>query len=458
MKKVLLALFLICLSKVYAFDIIPSNSNYYYKLNGGSDLSMPPVTNHDDLTVGGDVNANLGYTCDGFNPSISIRNEFNDIKDSLQSLSQDILNSATAAVGTMPLYIIEKANKDLYNFFQNTLSDGKDRFRFSLSSCQQDLDKISQDKSPYQDWFSVSDSQGWLNYARGAEQGQDVDINRAKTEIAKDPKKYGIPWTHKGQNSGGSVGNQMPIEVIADVVQAGYNVMIDPARALDSNSSASSDSELAKFWKTPQNARDWSQLVLGDITISANSDQKTHAGVGLVTLLRTCPSKANNELTCVKTVQQNLANVVTSGDYPSAADLQKISSGQMMITPQVIAAIRNMSIQDQAVTVSKLGEDVALQNLVNESLLLRRLLIAGSETQPVHNLNSATKTIQNTIQILDKDIQNLLFEYNIKKTMTTSTVQTVLGTSNTQELNALSQHEKTQEPVMQHGATYKDKN
>jgi hypothetical protein len=42
--------------------------------------------------------------------------------------------------------------------------------------------------------------------------------------------------------------------------------------------------------------------------------------------------------------------------------------------------------------------------------------------------------------------------------MTASTVQTVLGTSSTQELNALGQREKTQEPVMRHGATYKDKN
>jgi integrating conjugative element protein (TIGR03755 family) len=455
-KKSLLIVILVFLNTdVLGMNIIPSNSAYYYDLGGGSDISMPPVTDHYNMTVGGKAYANLDFTCDGFNPSVSINNTFNDIKDSLEGLEQDILNSATAAVGTMPLYLVEKSDKDLYNFFQNTIEDGKDTFNFSLKSCQDALNNINQDKSPYRDWFSVSDSQGWVNYSDEAKQGQNVDINSAKTEIAKDPEKYGVPWVHPGENSGGTVGSQVPINVIYDVVVAGYNVMIDPQRPLDSKDAAPTDSELARFWATPDEAGKWSQLVLGDITISSDENKRdTNPGVGLVPILRTCPPQANNDLTCVKTLQQNLANIVNSGSYPTSKDLESVSSNETMITPQVISTIHNLNNEEQGVTISKIGEDVAIQNLVDEALLLRRILLAGSQTKPVHNLKPALATIRTTISDLDKDVQDLLFENQVKKQMMTDTLQTVLGRAGSAETSALTEHDQTQEPELKHGATY----
>jgi integrating conjugative element protein (TIGR03755 family) len=457
--KLFLTLILIgIITNAYAINIVPSDSNYYYRLGGGSDISMPPVTDQKDITLGGDMNVNLGYTCDGFNPAISIANTINNIKSSVEGLSQDVINSATAAVGSMPMYILQKASPEIYNLVQNTMSNAADTFHLSMKSCQDSLDEIKEGKSPYQDWFSISDSQGWLNYAKQAQQGQDVDVNNAKQQITKDPEQYGVPWVHHGQNSGGSIGNQASIEVIKDVVIAGYNAMVDKNLALDTNVSAPTGSELGRFWPTSKDAGDWARLVLGDITISSQKGHdETHAGIGLVTILRKCPDvqSVNNDLTCAKNIQKTLIGFVQNVPYPDAAKLAQISSSQMMITPDVIASIRNRTTEEQAVAISKISEDVAIQNLSDEALLLRRVLIAGSQTKPVQNVKPALVTIERTINQLDKDLKDLKFEHDIKAEFSSNTLQTILANGNADKLQASQQHDQTQEPNMQNGAVYK---
>ena len=79
----------------------------------------------------------------------------------------------------------------------------------------------------------------------------------------------------------------------------------------------------------------------------------------------------------------------------------------MLITPEIIRAVRTRTSEEQAIAISKIAEDVAIQNLVDEALLLRHILIAGSQTKPVHNLKPALTTIYRTINQLDQDIKEL---------------------------------------------------
>ena len=67
-----------------------------------------------------------------------------------------------------------------------------------------------------------------------------------------------------------------------------------------------------------------------------------------------------NDLTCAKNIRNKLVELVQSSSYPSAEDLQKVSSNEMMITPDVIASIRNRTTEEQAVSISKIAEDVAV--------------------------------------------------------------------------------------------------
>ncbi len=432
-KKISLwvALGIISITNSYA-DLMPTKPYEYYQLNGGSDLSMPPVQPSTLITVGGDVNSNLGYSCDGFNPAISISNTLNNIEGSMEGMAQNIINSATAAAGSLPMYELQKMDPGLYSLIQNAMNGASDIFNIKMTSCQQALDEIKNGKSPYQDWFSISDSQGWLSNADAAAQGQDVDINDAANDVTQNGPQYGVPWVHPGQNSGGSIGDQVPIKVISDVAIAGYNIMIDPTRSLDDLDAPdpTDNPNLTSFFPNPTAAGQFAALVLGDISITtqaSNAAQGTNAGVGLVPILTSCPNIANTDKTCVKTIQQNMVNLVSSGQTGSPSDYDAVSANGLMVTPQVIEGLSNLDATSQQIYINRIAEDVAIQNLLDEALMLRRILIAGSEAQVVQNVKPALTSVDQSIDELNKDINDLLFEHNVRKDMTSSTMRNLMG-------------------------------
>ena len=444
------------MTSAYALDIVPSNSNYYYQIGGGSSIEMPPVTNNNSIAITG-PSADLNYSCNGFNPMVSISNSINNIKSSVQGMASSVISSATAAVGSLPMYLLSKSNKDLYDLLQNTMSLGREQFDLSVKSCQQALSEIKQGKSPYQDWFSVSDSQGWLQYAKQAEQGQGIDINDAKTQLAKDPAKYGVPWVHKGQNSGGSVGNQQAIHVVKDVVTAGYNVIVDPTRALDDQTAAPTTSPLAQYWATPEDAAKWAQLVVGGITITSNPDipQNTHGGIGLSTLMLTCPTTASSVDTCVKTLQEKLTKIVQANRPPTGDDLSQVSSGQMIITPKLIQAIRNQDPQQQALSISQLAQNVAVQNTINEAFLLREILEVASNIQVIHSMKPALENIKDAIHRLDSSIQGIQRQIELKRELLGNTASVIMQNQYQHQAEAQSNRQSNQKPLNINGAIYK---
>ncbi len=428
-------------------------------MGGGSDLSMPPVSGQQDITLGGDVHSNLGFTC-GFNPSVSIGNTLNHIQDSLQGISQSVIRSATSAVGSLPMYLLAHTNKDLYNLIQNTMTGAMDTFHLHQRTCQNALSRIKKgDASVYQNWFSISDSQGWLNFSKRAQQGQDVDVNQASKALTKDPHQYGIPWVHKGQNSGGTQGDQVPITVIYDVVVAGYNAMVDPNSPLDAKGTvATPNSGLSRYWQNADAAGQWARLVLGDITISSKPGiDNTTRGTGLMTLVQTCPKSATNTLTCAHTLATQLTTLVNNSGTPDAKALRAVSSNEMLITPAVIQGIRNKTPQEQALAISKLSQDIALQNVVDEALILRRVLITGSQTKPVHNLKPALNAINQALGQLNRDIQNILFQFQVRKALMTNTAEAIIGSQQQREAEAVGEHNTTQPAGLVNGAVYKTK-
>ncbi|MCX7123321.1 MAG: hypothetical protein NTV32_06635 [Gammaproteobacteria bacterium] len=262
-------------------------------------------------------------------------------------------------------------------------------------------------------------------------------------------------WFHQGENSGGTTGNQVPIEVIYDVVVAGYNIDVDTSRALDDQDPAPANSSLAKYWATPDAAGKWANLVLGNISISSQKTQPgNQCGVGLATLLYSCPTAATNNLTCPNNIAQNIGNIVQNEPVPQAADLAAISSYGLNVTPDVIDTIRNMPAEEQNITISKMAQDVAFQNLIDESLLLRQLLIAGMETQQVQNNQAAINTINQVLTNLQNDISNLKYEYDIRSEVTSNTLQKILEVQNGQQAGALVNQDKAQAPEMVNGAVY----
>ncbi|MCP3680716.1 MAG: integrating conjugative element protein [Gammaproteobacteria bacterium] len=445
----LFATLLLAADAACASNLLPTDSDDYYALNGGSDIAMPPVNKNASIDVGGNVDSNLNYNCTGFNPALSVSNTINDIGSSMEGLEGSVISSATSAVGSLPMYLLEKTDPKLYNLIENAMTGAEDTFNLSMKDCQQSLSDIKKGKSPYEDWFSVSDSNGWMQHAKAVSEGQKIDINDAEKNVTKTGDNAGVQWVHDGP-SGGTVGSQVPIKVISDVAMAGYNILIDPKRALDDNDAPNKEAypELTTFWPKPSDAGDFASLVLGDVKISSSkkaSDQDTTAGVGLVPILTSCPASSAKNKTCVKTITDKLAKIVASDNVPSPDDLEQVSANGVAVTEDVINALRSKNSTEQSLYIARIGEDVAMQNLIDEALLLRRMLIAGSQAQQVQSLQPALNTVNTTIVQLNKDIENLLFEHNIRKEMTSSALKTLL-IQQTNENAMSSKQESTRVP------------
>ncbi len=430
-KQVIVGLVSACCLAGVASGLIPLKSANYYRLNGGSDLALPPISDGADFEVGGNVDANLGLSsCYNFNPALSISHTIGDLSQSIEGISGTLINNVTSAAMQMGMYELEKTDPKLYNLFQNAINGANETFHLHVVQCTDQLTKNGQ--LNYSKWFSVADSNGWLSHTQAVAQGGDVDVNAASKDVAKKGPEYGVQWVHQAK-SGGSIGQQVPIKVISDVAMAGYNILVDPNRPLDDQDppAPKANPELTRFWATPKQAGAFARLVLGDITITtkkSDQDQATQAGVGLVSLLTACPATADGARTCVKTLRDHLVDWVTHPDQvPTPADLEKVSANALTITPEVVEGLRNLDGESRALYINRIAQDLAIQNLIDEALLLRRLLIAGSQAQVVQNLKPALAVIHDTIARLDKDIQNVLFEHQVRSQISSNTLANLMS-------------------------------
>ena len=443
-----------------ASHLIPQQSHYYYKIGGNSDITIPPVRRTTKLTIGGSTHNNLGYTCDGYNPAVSINNTLNNFEKSLYGLTDSIVGSATALMVGASWYALEKADPDAYNFLQNQFASAGDTFNIGLKSCQDNRKLVQQGKSPYTEFMTISDSKGWINSSRQAASGQDQDPVTVRTTTAQQQGQNGMAWMHNGESAGGK--NQKPIKLISDVSTAGYNIVDDPKRVLDSNDVPTGDAAnmLRRYWDRPDDAGKWSTLVLGDITITAKQSddaQSTLGGTGLAPLLTTCPKVGHSEHTCIQTLQDKLWNIVNSDSIAKPDDLRAVSATNLTMTQDIIESVRNQEPEEQALSVQKLAEEVAIQNLVEEALALKRLLAVGMQAQPVQVAHTMQQGVQEAINHLDLDIKDLAFDHNIRQQMMGNTLQTILGEQGKLSVNAqASIHDESTLPL-DHGAVYMGK-
>jgi integrating conjugative element protein (TIGR03755 family) len=460
MKLLTFAIGFLVSSSVLAGSLFPNKSEYYYKLGGDSDLYVPPVNRDKSVTIGGSLNTNV-LNCSMFNPTLSLTNTLNDLKSSVHGMPSGVIDNLKGSVAGFPLYKLQQAMPGLYNILQNTAVGNQNEFSVHVEDCQNVKRHLEEGNSPLSGILTVSDSQGWIDAAKSARNGDSVDITKRAKDIAQKGEEYGLPWVHRDSgNSGGA--NQVAIQVINDVVIAGYNLLLTPSsRKLDDKSVASDEDKknnrFAQFWPKPAEAADWAVLVLGDIQISHKKEasfRDAKAGIGLSTLLHACPKTAASS-TCVSNVAAALWNLVDKKWALTEANLRKISASNVVITDEIITSIMRMPREQQIITVSKLAEEIAIQNLLDEAIMLRHLLQAGMQIQEVQNLKPAQKMVQSALDRLDKEIQSLSFESEVRKKMMTQTLNLIMELRNHDLAKGMpgTTHE---EDLIKNGAVYRN--
>lgn len=434
----------------------PNESDYYYKLGGSSNLYVPPVNNDQTITIGGNFDGRLGFTCNGFNPVVSITNTFQDMKSSVINIPGGIIDNLKGSVAGYPLYKLQQAMPALYNILQNTASGAQNEFAIKIKDCQEVKQTLEEGQSPMESMLSVSDSQGWLEAAKRAKT-HDVDVRETAKSITQKRDEYGLPWIGREKgNAGGKF--QRPIKVINDVVIAGYNILLNRT-PLDNETAPTSKTPLTKNWKKPTEASAWAVKVLGDIHVSA-SDQKTDtskhdtkAGIGLSALLQSCDSSN----TCTSNVAKALWQLVDKQWPLTEEKLRLVSASNLLITDEIILTIQRMPREEQLMTVSKLAEEIAVQNMLDKALMMRRILQAGMQVQEVQNLRPALDMVRFTIKKLDDDIHSLSFENEVRKKMMTETLGLLMDMRGNEIAKGIpgDDHEQS---IIKNGAVYPKSN
>ena len=450
-----ISLFLTSLSA--SASLLPMQSDYYYKLGGDSDVYVPPVNRDQVVVIGGNVNSNMGgLNCNLFNPVVSISNTLMDIKNTANGIPAGVIDNLKGSVAGFPMYKLQQAMPGLYNILQNSAFGAQNEFALKVQDCQAVKQTLEEGKSPVTSILSVSDSQGWLDAVNRTRQGEAVDITKTAKDIAKNGTDYGLPWVHHSEgNSGGRL--QKPIKVINDVVIAGYNLLLTPSRPLDNLSKpAAKSSHFVSYWPTPTDAANWAVLVLGDIQISHKKDaasKESKAGVGLSTLLQSCPKTASSK-TCATNIASFLWQLVDKKLPATETNLRKLAASNILITDDIISAIQRMPREQQVLTVAKLSEEIAIQNLLDEAMMLRRLLQAGFQIQEVQNLKPAQTMVTVALKKLDHEIHSLAFENEVRRKMMTQTLSLIMDLR-AHDLAGSVPGEDREQPMIKNGAIYR---
>ncbi|HAT1863927.1 TPA: integrating conjugative element protein [Legionella pneumophila] len=452
MHKLSMSLLALMLSKMlFASSFMPNESDYYYKLGGSSNLYVPPVNNDQTITIGGNVDGRLGFTCNGFNPVVSITNTFQDMKSSAMNIPGGIIDNLKGSVAGFPLYKLQQSMPALYNVLQNTASYAQNEFSVKVKDCQDVKKTLEEGQSPMESMLSVSDSQGWLEAAKRAKT-ENVDVTATAKSIAKKRDEYGLPWIgRESGNAGGAY--QRPIKVINDVVIAGYNILLN-RKPLNNEKKPDTKTPMTHAWPTPDDASQWAVKVLGDIHVSTatDTDKTKHdakAGIGLSALLQNCDSSN----TCTANVSKALWNLVDKQWPLTEEKLKMVSASNLMITDEIIITIQRMPREEQILTVSKLAEEIAVQNMLDKALMMRRILQAGLQVQEVQNLKPALDMVKFALKKLDDDIHSLAFESEVRKKMMTETLGLLMDMRSSDIAKGLpgDDHEQSQ---VKNGAVY----
>ncbi|WP_028389143.1 integrating conjugative element protein [Legionella fairfieldensis] len=442
-------------------SLFPEKSEYYYALGGGSDLYVPAVSKTEKINIGGDIRADGVLNCGVFNPVISIGNAFNGIKEKIAGVPASMVDGLKGGVAGYPMYKLSQSMPALYNIIQNTAFSGYNEFQAKVNHCYQVKRNLENGSSPVSAILSVSDSAGWIEASQRAaanSQHDPVDLTETTKTIAQKSDEYGIPWVHRDKGNSGGV-FQAPIEVISDVVIAGYNLLLTPSRHLDDTTPVTESMRkthpFAQVWATPKAASEWAVYVLGDLRIShakTTGSKDAKAGVGLVTLLKSCPAVAESK-TCTANVADYLWQLVDGKLTLTEANLRKLSPGSVLITRDIISSISLLAREEQIITVSKLAEEIAMQNVLEDALMLKRILETGYQIQEVQNLKPVQDMIKQAIARLESEIKGLSFEQEVRKRMMTDTLNIVMDVRRQQLKSAQPSKSQGQE-IIKEGALY----
>lgn len=380
----------------------------FYQIGGGRAVSMTSAPAMNSITVGLGWNSNL--ICGDMSLKTTLRNQLNGITDGFQAIMSNVIQSATAAVASLPALIIQRADPGLYNLLTNGVLQARLDFDRSKLTCRAIADRMAQVAGGQLGWNQLSEGIALQNTVGTADAVSAIDT------AEKTHGNNGVPWVG-GANAGGT--SQDPIRIVSDVTRAGYNLLngrgVTDATAM--NVGACNNQLTCQTWPSPQAAQQWAVRVMGEQEVRTCDDctkTQTTAGVGLTPLIQeTFDAKLSA-----------LQALVTGTQPTSVANLESAGSTAMPITRGVIEALRDEP--DQDLLTKRLASEAALSDVLEKALLLQRVLLTGRKEPNVAANQLAQDAVSHESDLLQQEITNLRTELELSRELASNSPSAII--------------------------------
>ncbi|MBC8947053.1 membrane protein, Tfp pilus assembly, pilus retraction ATPase PilT [Xenorhabdus indica] len=391
----------------------------FYTIGGGTVLSQPP--NRSTMQrVGIGMGWSNDLMCGNFDLKTTVNNQLNGITNGFKNLMGEVIQGATGAVASLPGLIIQRANPGLYEMLTNGVLQANVAFDKAQFNCQ-NLSKRMMDFSDNSRWSQAAvmeESKTIVNQGSSDAVRTNNQLNSAKGEA-------GIPWVG-GQKRGGK--GQKAIQPTRDLAKAGFNMMNHlPVNSNQTISTSQCTGGACQRFKNSEEAAQTVVKILGDQSIrtctdtsqcadgtAENQPGSSVAGTGFAPVIE--KTAKDNQEQLVKLVNGNIA--------PTTENLSKLKTGSLVVTRGVIQSLRRDP--DNGALVQRLAGELAMADTIELALTMRRMLMTGQSEPNAANLSQAVKESDRRIDILDREINALKNEMELRREISNNTVLTII--------------------------------
>lgn len=394
----------------------------FYTLGGGSVISQP-ATRNNMKKLGISAGWSSDLMCGNFDLKTTVANQLNGVTDGFKNLMGDVIQGATGAVASLPAMVIQRANPGLYDALTNGVLQANVAFDKAQLNCQ-NMAKRMMNFSDANKWTQAAmlDEYKSIVNTGGADAVKSDDLGRKVTGRA------GRYWIG-GQSRGGE--GQSAIHPTHDLSAAGFNMMNSlPVTSTQPVSSSKCNGAVCSKFGSAEEAAQAVVKVLGDRTIrtctnatecssgGVDNQSGSVAGTGFAPMLEEA-TKTNTEL-LVKLVNGTLS--------PTADNLEQLKTGGLPVSAGVIKALRRDP--DNAALTARLAGELAMSDTVETALLMRRMLVTGMSEPYAASQPEAMKEGDTRIEALDREINALKNEMELKQSLARNSVLTIIEREN----------------------------
>ena len=436
--------------------VAQSADNLYYQIGGASPFSISAGRGYNPYARGIGVRWNMNATCGNFDIGATVSNQLNGVTDGFRNLMGQVVQNAQGAVASLPAMIIQRANPGLYDLLSNGVLQGRADFDSAKLSCENMSERLA-DMAMGQGLFDRAQAESWQDSAQSTN-----DVVSARRQVEQTGGDNGFTWVG-GEKRGGR--NQPPMRVIEDTARAGYNLLHGRSNTTSSEpvagggggwgsvstndgnwiggggsggGSGSGGGEcfggMCTVWGSPTEAAEWTRSVVGEDELQTCDGCEVHQAQAGTGLMRELESEQQE-------VYEKLAALVTGNEPPTPENLRAVSAGDGLVVSRGVIESLRTDPESQLLT-HRLASEMALARTMTKALWARRALLAGSSDPGIAGNEEGMSALDRRLASLDRDIDTLQSEMEIRRTLASSAAGTALERASNRAASA-SQSETT---------------